>query len=629
MVSETSAEQHEFRAEIQQLLDILVHSLYKEPDIFLRELISNSSDALTRLHFETLTNPDVLDPETELAIHIELAEEDGRQALTVRDTGVGMTREELVTNLGTIAQSGAKEFLRKVKESDARPTDIIGQFGVGFYSVFMVADEVEVVSRSYKKEESAAAWRSTGGDHFSVRSAEKESRGTEVRLTLDEKAAGEFAQPWRLKQIVKKYSDYVPYPIYVEGEVANQQEPLWRKPAGEVSEEDYTQFYQQLTMDFAEPLLHLHITADAPLHVRSLLYVPANRERSALSLRREPGVKLYAHNVLIMEYCQDLLPEWLNFVDGVVDSEDLPLNVSRETIQNSVPMRRLARTIRGRVLRELRELGEKDRDQYSKFWQEFGLVLKEGLARDPSAKEEILPLLRFQSSTAGNELVALEQYIARMAEDQEEIYFVLGDSRHAAEMSPHLDAFRAHNLEVLYLTDPLDPFVVPLLTEYEGHQLRSVEEVELELPETSPTEERPPTVSEADYNRFIGRCVTTLGNRVTEVRTGTALRASPIRLVAPDDGSERGMERLQRYLDKEYQVPKRILEVNRHHPFVVDLAHLVSREPVNPVIDLCIEQLYENALVLEGLHPDPVTMLPRVQRIMELAAQGKAGEEEE
>ncbi|MCP4418953.1 MAG: molecular chaperone HtpG, partial [Chloroflexi bacterium] len=341
-----------FKAEVKQLLQILVHSLYKEPDIFLRELISNASDALTRLHFEMLTNRDVLDPDAELAIRLEIPEvgEDEPKKIIIKDSGVGMTKDELITNLGTIAQSGAREFLAKVGEDEnVDPSDVIGQFGVGFYSVFMVADEVRVISRSYKKRAKAAVWVSDGSDAFHVETADKADRGTEMHITL-KKDAADLASEWKLKQIIKKHSDFVRYPIYVgDGEEqANQQTPLWRQQPAQVEAEDYTNYYRQMTMDFEEPLTTIHFASDAPVNVRTLLFIPAKREPGILASRKEPGVMLYSHNVLIQEYCTDLLPKWLEFIDGVVDSEDLPLNVSRETVQNNRLMRQLGKMIKGR-----------------------------------------------------------------------------------------------------------------------------------------------------------------------------------------------------------------------------------------------------------------------------------------
>lgn len=619
MAEETA---YQFKAEIRQLLDILVHSLYKEREIFLRELISNASDALTRMQFEMLTNQDVLDPEAELAIHIDVVEEGDEKTLVVKDSGIGMTRDELVTNLGTIAQSGAREFLKKVQESEAKASEIIGQFGVGFYSVFMAAEEVRVVSRSYQKDAEAAAWVSTGGDEFRIETAEKADRGTEIHIKLKNDAE-EFANEWSLKQIVKRHSDYVGYPIYVGEDQANQQKSLWRQSPSEVEPDAYKQFYQQFSLDFEEPLATIHLSSDAPIHVRALLFVPSKREKSILSPRKEPGVKLYSHNVLIQEYCQDIFPKWLEFVDGVVDSEDLPLNVSRETIQNTRLMRQLGKTLRRRVLKELEETAEKEPEKYKKFWEQFGRTFKEGLATNPSDKEEMLPFFRFYSSKSNGQLTSLAAYVERMPEEQTDIYYVLGDDRKSVANSPHLDPFKARDLEVLYWVDPLDPFIAPMLTEYDDKPIKNIDDASLELPDVAEQDE-PETegeeTAETDFNRFIGRCVTTLGDRVTEVRASKVLRNSPVRLVSPEDAQNQAMQRIYRLMEQEYEIPKKIMEVNRRHPLIASLAHLVSEQPENELINLAIEQLYDSALVQEGLHPDPAGMLPRIQQLMEIAA---------
>ena len=621
----TTNDSYQFKAEIKQLLRILVHSLYKDRDIFLRELVSNASDALTRMQFEMLTNRDVLDPAAELSIRIEVpaVEEGEKKRIVIKDSGIGMNEAELVQNLGTIAQSGAREFLERVRAGEEEVSDIIGQFGVGFYSVFMVADEVRVVSRSYRLDDEPAAWISDGGESYRVETAEKSDRGTEIQIILKEDA-DEFANEWKLRQTVKKYSDFVRFPIFVGAEQANQQTALWRKSTSEATEEDYNQFYQQMTLDFEPPLRSIHFASDAPVHIRALLFVPSKRDKGMMSLRREPGVMLYSQNVLIQEYCTDLLPDWLNFVDGVVDSEDLPLNVSRETVHNNRLVRHLARMVRKRVLRELEQLASDEADKYQPFWEEYGRVLKEGLATDIGAKDEILPLLRYNSSRSDGKLVSLDEYVERMPESQTEIYYVLGDSVSSVANSPHLDPFKARDLEVLFWVDPLDAFVAPMLNEYKEKTFRNIDDAEIELPdlaETETEETAEPPIPEPDFNLFVGRCVTTLGERVTEVRPSKVLKDSPIRLVSPKDAANREMDRIYRHLDRNYEVPKRILEVNRHHPLIANLASLVSRQPDNPLINLSIEQLYENALVQEGLHPNPGDMLPRIQQLISLAAE--------
>ncbi|MDX1686573.1 MAG: molecular chaperone HtpG [Candidatus Promineifilaceae bacterium] len=648
----TASDSYRFQAEIRQLLNILVHSLYQDREIFLRELISNASDALTRMHFEMLTEHDVRDPELELAIYLEVEERDEEKWLIVRDTGVGMTREELVENLGTIAQSGARAFLEQVKEGEKRPSDIIGQFGVGFYSVFMVAEEVSVVSLSYRPDAEAAAWISSGDDQFRVEPAAKEERGTEIHIKLKQDGADaeasddvgddatEFASEWRLREIVKRYSDFVTYPIYLDDEQINQQESLWRKSPSEVEEEAYDDFYQQMTMDFQEPLATIHLHSDAPVHVRALLFVPASRDRGVLAARKEPGVKLYSHNVLIQEFNTDLLPKWLSFVDGVVDSEDLPLNISRETVQSNRFMRALARILRKRVVRTLEEMAEEEEEKYTRFWNAHKRTIKEGLATEPSDVNDVLPLLRFHSSKSKEKLTSLDAYVERMPEEQKAIYYVLGDDVGSVARSPHLDPFRDRDLEVLYWVDPLDPFIAPLVNKYKEKPLKNVDDADLELPEMEAEEaegegEAPtaPPIEGADFNRLVGRFVTTLDERVLEVRESKVLRHSPVRLVSPQDAADREFQRIYRYLDQEYEIPKKILEVNRRHPLIANLATLVTAEPDAPVIDLTIEQLFDSALVQEGLHPNPAEMLPRIERLMEIAAGEQApavaAEEEE
>lgn len=630
---EVQEKSHNFKAEIKQLLNILIHSLYKERDIFLRELVSNASDALTRLQFEMLTTSNVVDPEAELAIRLETKK--GEEAaegdaaanwLIITDTGLGMTAAEMRQNLGTIAQSGARDFLSKLGEKNgssdsAKISEVIGQFGVGFYSVFMVAQEVRVISRSFKPQAKAAMWVSDGGESYRIEAADKSDRGTEIHIKLRPDAA-EYADEWKLKQVIKKHSDFVGYPIYVGEDQVNQQESLWRKRPSDVSEEDYRNFYQQMTLDFEEPLTTIHFTSDAPLNLRALLFIPSKREPTMFSKRTEPGVMLYSRNVLIQEYCTDVLPKWLSFVDGVVDSEDLPLNVSRESVQNTRIMRQLEKTIRKRVLRELSKLAE-DKEKYTKFWREFGRFFKEGLATDFAAREDIMPLLHFYSSKSNGELTSLDAYIERMPAQQEEIYFVMGDDLNSVSNSPHLDPFTARELEVLYFIDAFDAFMAPALMEYKGKKIRNIDDATLELPEAegkeTETAEDKVEVTEESFNALLDKVRDVLGERVTEVRASKVLKNSPVRLVSPDNQQNQTMNRIYRYLEQDYEVPKKILELNATHPLIANLAQLVSSDGNDTLVELTVEQLFDSALVQEGLHPNPAEMLPRIQQLLELA----------
>ncbi|HIE56976.1 MAG TPA: molecular chaperone HtpG, partial [Anaerolineales bacterium] len=450
-----------FKAEIKQLLDILIHSLYTDREIFLRELISNASDALTQMHFASLTERNVLDPDAELKIQVTVDPDE--KILRITDTGIGMTQKELTQNLGTIAQSGARAFLEAADDEENRQAlmDVIGQFGVGFYSVFMVAEWVRVTSRSWKPRAQAAYWYATGGDTFEVGPAEKTERGTTVEIKLKPDAE-EFAQEYRLIEIIKKHSDYVPYPIYVgeNEEQTNSQTALWRQSPREIEDEQYNDFYRQLTLDFEPPLAHIHYIADAPLQIYALLHIPAQADRGILGLRKEDGLKLYVRKVLIQEYTTDLLPRHFRFVQGVVDTEDLPLNVSRETIQDNPLIAKLRKVLTRQVVNKLDEMAKKQPETYEKFWESFSGYLKEGIASEPMVSDDLAPLVRFHTTAHPESWVSFAEYIERIKSGQDKIYYILGDDPHSVARSPHLDYFRENNYEVILFTDPMDSFML-------------------------------------------------------------------------------------------------------------------------------------------------------------------------
>jgi len=408
-----TTQQFSFKAETKQLLNILIHSLYKDREVFLRELLSNASDALNRMRFEMVTNKEVLDPEAELNIHIK-ADKDSR-TITITDTGIGMTRDEIIENLGTIAQSGARNFLEKAMEKKGDFSKMIGQFGVGFYSVFMVAESVRVISRSFKPDAEAVSWYATGEDNFIIGASDKSERGTRIEVKLKEDAA-EFAEEYRLKNVIHKHSDYIGFPIYIGEDKAavNKQTSLWRTPRKEVTEEQYKDFYKQTTLDFEDPLTHMHMITDAPVQIYALLYIPSKAERGVFSLRKDDGLKLYTRNILIDEYNKDLLPEYLRFVQGVVDSEDLPLNVSRETVQSTGLMPKLKKVLTGQIMRELENLAKNNAEKYETFWQEFGVYLKQGIAANPMDADTINPLLRFKTNLNPETWTSLDDYVSRM-----------------------------------------------------------------------------------------------------------------------------------------------------------------------------------------------------------------------
>lgn len=642
-VKDAAPEQIEFRAEIRQLLDIIIHSLYSNRDIFLRELISNASDALNRLKFEMLTNRDVIDPDAELGIWLEV--DDKANTLTIRDSGIGMTHDEIVQSLGTIAHSGAKEFLKAMEEAGKKgqgvTADVIGQFGVGFYAVFMAADEVSVTSRSYKPEAEAVVWTSTGQGTYTVGPADKSERGTTIEIKLNDTST-EFAKSYKIRQIVKTHSDFVDFPIYLKEEKIssgdnqpqepefewkqiNEQTAIWRQSMRDVDEEKYKSFYRQLTMDFGEPLLRIHTSADVPVQFYALLFIPSKKDYRLFGAKEDYGLKLYTRKVLIQENFKELLPQYLRFVEGVVDAEDIPLNVSREMVQKSPIIEKIKKVLVRRVAGQLEEMASDRPDDYRTFWQEFGSFIKEGLATDPDSKSKFTELLRFQSSQSkdASDLISLKQYADRMKSSQSEIYYIIGDDFKTVARSPHLEYFKKHDIEVLYLTDPLDSFMLIGLTEYNSKPLKNVDDSNLDLPEEAEAKSEAKVeekLSSDEFETLVNRFKEVLGDRVEDVRESKLLTDSPVRLVNPPDAMNANMHRVQRLLGKEYQVPKKILEINRGNAMVQNISARLTANAGDPLINPLIEQLFENELVTEGIHPNPADMIPRIQELMLAAA---------
>ena len=625
------SEQHTFQAETQQLLNILIHSLYTEKEIFLRELISNASDALNRLQFEMLTNDDVVDGEVELAIRIALDEE--ANTLTICDSGIGMNRDEVIAGLGTIAKSGAKAFIEAMQEKPESAADIIGQFGVGFYSAFMVAKQVDVVSRSFRPGEEAVIWSATGGSSYSLEAAGKESRGTEVVIHLkdDEK---EFTRGFRIKDIIRRHSDYVSFPIYVDDdeEPTNKQQAIWRRSPSEIEDEEYDSFYKMLTMDFAGASHHIHMRADVPMQFYALLFVPGSAQQNMFSPRKEPGLKLYARKVLIEEYNRELLPEYLSFVQGVVDSEDLPLSVSRESIQATRVMAGLKKTVTRRVLSELKRMAKNDRDKYLTVFQEYGAYLKQGLVIDSEDRSDLEPLIFFQTTHDDDpsKYHALDEVVERMPENQDDIYYVVADDYSSGARSPHLDAFRQRGIEVLYFTNPVDAMLPMGMADFKGHKLVSVDSAELDLEDVGEVSVETDTTEvaiEADsFAALQARVKETLGERVSDVRESKTLVGSPARLVSEDDSTNRYMFRINRLMDKDYELPVKALELNSRHPLMHNLSGLVANGGDTALVDAVVEQVFETALLQDGIHPDPSSMAARLTLLMQAATGSSSAE---
>lgn len=617
-MTENKVEPIQFKAETKQLLNILINSLYNERDVFLRELISNASDALTRMQFEILTNRDVIDPQAELSVHIKSDPEN--KTLTISDTGIGMTRGELIENLGTIAHSGAKAFIEAAKTNEKSIVDIIGQFGVGFYSAFMVADSIEVISRSYRPEEAPAKWESDGTDTYSLSDAARENRGTDIILHLKADAI-EFTEEYRLRQIIKTYSDYMPFPVYFgDGtEPVNQRSSIWRQPPTQVKEEEYKDFYHQFTLAGEDPLLKVHLSIDAPVQLYALLYVPSNSEKPIFSLRKDEGIKLYARKILIQEYCKDLLPGYLRFVDGIVDSEDLPLNVSRESIQSTRVMAQLKKVVTSKLLDALVVFGKDRPDDYAKFWQEFNRAIREGLATDAENSIPLKSLLRFHSRKHPGNWLSLADYCMQMPAAQKQIYYLLGDDEVALSNSPHLEIVRKLDYDVLYMADPLDPFVLLQIKDFDGHSLINLASKEIDIPEESGEEINDQVENDLpeSYNETIIKIFKQqLGNQISDVRITNRLTESPARLVYADDAIQPELERVYRALNKATETPKQVLEINPRHPLITSLSKMDQQQSLTTLV---VEQIYCNALILDGQQPDVAAMTHRIQSLMETA----------
>ena len=627
------SEQYTFQAETQELLNILIHSLYTEKEIFLRELISNASDALNRLQFQILTDDNVQDAGAELEIRITLDEE--QKTLTISDSGIGMNRDEIIDGLGTIAKSGAKAFLQALKDKpDGGSTaDIIGQFGVGFYSAFMVAKQVDVVSRSFRPGDEAVKWSATGGANYTLETAEKDQRGTEITIHLKDDEE-EFTRAFRIKDIVRRHSDYVAFPIFVDDddEPTNKQQALWRRNPSEVEAEEYDSFYKMLTMDFAGANHHIHMRADVPMQFYALLFVPSGAQPNMFSPRAEAGLKLYARKVLIEEYNRDLLPEYLSFVQGVVDSEDLPLSVSRESIQATRVMASLKKSITRKVLTELKRMAKNDRDRYLKIFAEFGAYLKQGLVMESEDRGDLEPLMFFQTThdEDPNRYHSLDDYVERMSDNQDDIYYVVADDYNSGARSPHLDAFRQRGIEVLYFTHPVDAMLPMGMDEFKGHKLLSVDSAELDLGDVGAISEAKEAALETletdSFAALTGRVQATLGGRVSDVRESKTLVDSPARLVSEDESGSRYMFRINRLLDKDYELPVKALELNPRHPLMHNLSAMIAKGGEAGLIDAVVEQVFETALLQDGIHPDPSSMAERLTLLMQAATGSASGD---
>jgi molecular chaperone HtpG len=614
-----------FQAEVQQVLALVINSLYTHKEVFLRELVSNASDALDKARFLQLTRKDVTEQVGEGRISITL--DDDARTLTLDDNGIGMTRDEVVQNLGTIARSGSLEFLKNhadlAKQKEAG-LELIGQFGVGFYAAFMVAARVDVHTRSMLPGAEAVTWRSDGSGTFTVLAGDREHPGTRIVLHLKE-AEREYTKAWRVQEIIRKYSDFVHFPIFVNDEQANRSRALWTLPRGQVTEEQHAELFRHVSHasgggEEEKPMLTIHWSVDAPVQFHALLYVP---EKAPFDLfqRERKGLRLYAKRVLIMEDCEKLLPPYLRFLRGVVDSEDLSLNVSREMLQENKALTQIEAQIVKQTLKALKDLAESDGDKYLAFYKLYGRVLKEGIALDWKNIDAIADLCRFESMKGeAGKLLSLKEYVAAMPEGQKDIYFVTGVGRRGVEQSPHLEAFRKRGWDVLFLVDPVDEWVVKSLTTYDKRSLRSVAHGDLDLGDAPDAAEQ--ASAEAEVSDAVLAVKKALGDKVKDVRASRRLTDSASVLVAAEGDPGANFERILRMVDQnQAKETARILELNPSHPIVKNLAALAKRDPSSPKLGEWSELLLDQALLSEGVVEDPARLVRRIQELLTQASE--------
>lgn len=649
----TAVESFQFQAETRQLLHLMIHSLYTEREVFLRELISNASDALDRLRFETLTKADLAGEDHKY--EIKLKPDSAAGVLVISDTGIGMSRDELVANIGTIARSGTQELRKRIEEASSAQafSDLIGQFGVGFYSAFMVSDKVTIVTRR-AGEETATQWESTGDGAYTLAPAVREGCGTDITLHLKkpdpEAGIEDYTDRWKLSSIVKKYSDLIAYPVIFEGlveqtdpqtgeekgppqiesKVLNSMKPIWVRRQSEVSQADYFEFYKHIAHDWNEPLKVLPLRAEGVQEYDALLFIPSQAPYDLFYHGSESGLRLYAKRVMVMEKCEDLLPRYLRFIKGVLDSSDLPLNISRQRLQQDRHIGQIRKWLTRKVLDALTEMREKDEETYLKFWTQFGRAMKEGVSSDYDNKQKLLPLLLFESSNDPEKLTTLTQYVERMKPEQKEILYLTGESRNVIENSPHLEAVRAKGYEVLYLSDPVDELMVQHLYDFEEKKLKSINKGTIELgseEERNQAKEQLKSRQE-EYSSLLEFSQKKLDEHVKQVRLSARLVTFPACLVTEEHEYSPNLERLLQKGKGGGPKQRRILEFNPDHPIVTRLFERFKADQQDPAVGDSVELLFALALLAEGSEiPDPVRFnrltLDLVEKTLQ-AGDGKA-----
>ncbi len=606
---------HEFQAETKQVLDIVVNSLYKDKEIFVRELISNASDALEKFRRLQLTEKEYCDDNLDLEIN--LSSDDSANTLVIQDFGIGMNEEELIQNLGTIAHSGSKEFLEALKSDGEKNDSLIGKFGVGFYSVFMVAEKVRVFTKNWKQDSLGYCWESDGGGTYEIEESEGQRRGAKIVIQL-KKDFSEFSKEDRIKEIVRKYSAFVQFPVSLNGERINTVDAIWMRSKNEVTDEEYEEFYKFQGNEYEGPLMRMHFSADAPLEINALLFVPKrNMEKMGL-FRNENKVALHCRKVLIDSEPKGLFPEWLRFLKGVVDSSDLPLNVSRETMQDSELLRKLNQVLVKRFLRFLNEQSQKEEKTYLEFWNEFGMLVKEGAATDFTYREDLARLLRFESTALEpGKLTGFDHYLDRMAKDQEEILFLFGKSRESIEAGPYLEAMKARGLEVLLCTEAVDEYVMQTIREYKDKKIVSADSDDVKL-EKIDEDGDAESLNKKDVKSLCKWLKDSLKERVSDVETGDRLIGSPVCVVGSDGMGGASARRIMKMMQgPETGLPPSPvkLQINPKNSIIRGLHEL--RKQDEDTARLVANQLLDNALASANLLDDPTEMIARSYQALE------------
>ncbi|MFH0754932.1 MAG: molecular chaperone HtpG [Candidatus Omnitrophota bacterium] len=612
MEGKSPVEKMEYKAEMKQLLQLIIHSLYTHPEVFLRELISNASDALNKARYRELTDDTILDKGKELEIRI--AVDSKEKTFSIQDNGIGMTREDLTENIGTVARSGTLEFLNKMKEEGKNVGDMIGQFGVGFYAVFMVANEVTIETRHANSDSLGYRWVSTGEGTYTIETIERNERGTKITFKLKE-TANDFAEDYHVKQVIKKYSNFADFPIFVGDDKINTVEALWRKNENEIKDEDRNAFYKFITNDFEDPLGALHLSVEsAGAEFKALLFIPKKAPFELIRSNQHKTLQLYTKKIMIMDDCKELLPEYLQFVRGVVDTSDLPLNVSREVVQASAVMSKIKAALTTKILQWLQRMANKGSAEYLGFYKSFGPIFKMGINSDFANREKLIDLLRFENSLQdAGEMTSLKDYVARMREGQKEIYYLAGESRQQAEGNPNLEYFKKHSIEVLFLVEPVDIYMVPFIGEYDKKPLKAIDKDDIEL-------ENAPKKDEDDLSRsLMGFVKETLKDQVEDVKVSRRLVDSAVSLVSGSKGMDRQMERMMKIMGQDVEQSKRIMEVNIDHPIIQNLSRRYLANAADEFVKKCIIQLYESAQLMDGELPSKTDYVKRMIQIMEEA----------